>query len=94
MLLDEVSLPPLLALDPLRRGGSCGGGVDVVRGEGGQLRPPAELGAGLAVARRQLGVAPEELAGGGGERRFGWAFRIGTGTVTEFSMQPCTKLNL
>ena len=54
--LDEVPLPPLLALGPL-------GGVRVVRGEGGQLRPPAELGAGLAVARGQLGVAPEKLAG-------------------------------
>ena len=55
VLLDEVPLPPLLALGPL--------GVHVVRGEGGQLRSPPELGAGLAVARGQLGVAPEKLAG-------------------------------
>ena len=55
VLLDEVPLPPLLAIDRL--------GVHVVRGEGGQLRPPPELGARLAVARGQLRVAPEKLAG-------------------------------
>ena len=37
---------------------------DDAEGEGGELRPPAELCAGRAVARRQLGVAPEELAAG------------------------------
>ena len=65
VLLDEVPLPPLLAAGlarrrPLRMRRAAG----CVGGEGGELRPPAELCAGRAVARRQLGVAPEELAAG------------------------------